>query len=177
MKKNLISVIILALLIVNIALTAIMMFSVVGSSRKTAALVDNISTALNLELAANGNGEEDEKTAVPMADIVTYNVAEGEKMTIQLKSDGGEDAEQHFCIVSVTLSMNSKDKAYKKFGETLAEKDSLIKGEIFDAFGQHTVDEARDNQEEIKDEILERLQKMFDSEFIFNVVFNDIMVQ
>ena len=46
MKKNLISVIILALLIVNIVLTAIMMFSVTGASKKTAALVDNIATAL-----------------------------------------------------------------------------------------------------------------------------------
>ena len=44
MKKNLISVIILALLIVNIVLTAIMMFSVTGASKKTAALVDNIGT-------------------------------------------------------------------------------------------------------------------------------------
>lgn len=174
MKKNLISIVILALLIVNIVLTAIMMFSVVGTSRKTAALVDNIATALNLELSANGTGEEDEAVSVPMADIATYDVSEGEKMTIQLKS---EDDSQHFCIVSVTLSMNTKDKAYKKFGETLAERDTLIKGEIFDVFGQYTVDEARNNQEEIKDEILERIQTMFDSEFIFNVVFNDIMIQ
>lgn len=174
MKKNLISIVILALLIVNIVLTAIMMFSVVGTSRKTAALVDNIATALNLELAANGNGEEDEAVSVPMADIATYDVAGGEKMTIQLKSDGDE---QHFCIVSVTLSMNTKDKAYKKFGETLSERDTLIKGEIFDVFGQYTVEDAKNNQEEIKDKILERIQTMFDSEFIFNVVFNDIMIQ
>ena len=58
MKKNLISIIILALLVVNVVLTAIMMFSVTGASRKTAALVDNISTALNLELTAKTeNGE------------------------------------------------------------------------------------------------------------------------
>ena len=46
MKKNLISIIILALLVVNIVLTAIMMFSVTGAANKTAALVDNIATAL-----------------------------------------------------------------------------------------------------------------------------------
>ena len=43
MKKNLISIIILALLIVNIVLTAIMMFSVTGTATKTSALVDNIT--------------------------------------------------------------------------------------------------------------------------------------
>ena len=47
MKKNLISIIILALLIVNIVLTAIMMFSVTGTATKTSALVDNITRALN----------------------------------------------------------------------------------------------------------------------------------
>ena len=52
MKKNLISVIILALLIVNVVLTAIMMFSVTSASQKTAALVDNIASALDLELTA-----------------------------------------------------------------------------------------------------------------------------
>lgn len=36
MKKNLISIIILALLIVNVVLTAIMMFSVTSASKKTA---------------------------------------------------------------------------------------------------------------------------------------------
>ena len=58
MKKNLISIIILALLIVNIVLTAIMMFSVTGASKKTAALVDNIATALDLELVSNEEAEE-----------------------------------------------------------------------------------------------------------------------
>ena len=39
MKKNLLSVLILALLVVNIVLTAIMMFSVMGTSQKTSRLV------------------------------------------------------------------------------------------------------------------------------------------
>ena len=75
MKKNLISIIILALLIVNIVLTAIMMFSVTGASKKTSALVDNIATALDLELAASGEGEAAEE-AVSMADTETYSFAE-----------------------------------------------------------------------------------------------------
>ena len=50
MKKNLISIIILALLIVNIVLTAIMMFSVTTTNRKTAALVGDIASAISLDL-------------------------------------------------------------------------------------------------------------------------------
>ena len=86
MKKNLISVIILALLIVNIALTAIMMFSVVGASKKTAALVDNIATATNLELSSGTAGPT---ATVSMADTETYSFAE--TMTIPLKKTEGDD--------------------------------------------------------------------------------------
>lgn len=180
MKKNLISIVILALLIVNIVLTAIMMFSVTGTSRKTAALVDNIATALNLELEANGNGEDAQEVVVPMSDIATYDISE--KMTIPLRIEQdaeGNDGDPHFFIAVVTLSMNTKDKDYKTYGsdEEMQSRESLIKSEINDIVGQYTVDEARNNQDQIRTEILERIQKMFDSEFIFNVAFSDIMIQ
>lgn len=173
MKKNLISIVILALVIVNVVLTAIMMFSVTSTSRKTSALVDNITTALHLELEANGNGEDTEKVVVPMSDIATYDISE--KMTIPLKLDA--DGNSHFFIASITLSMNTKDKAYKKYGEELESRESLIKSEINDVFSQYTIEEVRDNQDQIREEILERIQIMFDSEFIFNVAFGDIMYQ
>ncbi len=173
MKKNLISIIILALLIVNIVLTAIMMFSVTGASKKTSALVDNIATALDLELAASGEGEAAEE-AVSMADTETYSFAE--QMTIPLKKSEGEDKD-HYCIVSITLSINKKADGYKEYGsaESLATMEGLIKDEINSVFAQYTMEEARDNQEAIKKEIISRIQTMFDSKFIYNVSFGDIM--
>ncbi len=173
MKKNLISVIILALLIVNIVLTAIMMFSVTGASKKTAALVDNIATALDLELAASGDAAEAEE-AVSMADTETYSFEED--MTIPLKKSEGDDKD-HYCIVSITLSINTKADGYKEYGsaESLASREGLIKDEINGVFAQYTMEEARDNQETIKKEIVERIQQLFDSKFIYNVSFGDIM--
>lgn len=177
MKKNLISIVILALLIVNVVLTAIMMFSVVGTSRKTAALVDNIATALNLELAAKNEDGESEKVVIPMSNIETYDISE--KMTIPLKVEVNAEGEeeQHYFIAHITLSMNTKDKGYKKYGEELEGRESLIKGEINDVFSQHTLDDARNNQDQIREEILQRIQTMFESEFIFNVTFSDTMIQ
>lgn len=181
MKKNLISIIILALLIVNIVLTAIMMFSVVGTSRKTAALVDNIATALSLELSGSAEGEQEEKVEIPMDDIATYDIVD--KMTIPLQvevevdANGNEKEEAHYFIATVTLSMNTKDKGYKKYGETISERESLIKSEITDVISQRTVDEMRSSQDEVRQEILTRIQELFDSEFIFNVTFSDTMIQ
>lgn len=169
MKKNLISIIILALLIVNIVLTAIMMFSVTGTATKTSALVDNITRALNLELTAKGDAGA---SAVPISDIATYDIAE---MTIELQQDA--EGTQHFFVGSITLSMNTKDKDYKTYGGDMESRESLIKSEITDVISSYTVEDARSNQDTIKSEILERIQTLFNSEFVFNVAFSDILIQ
>lgn len=173
MKKNLISIIILALMVVNIVLTAIMMFSVAPASKKTAALVDNIATAMDLELAASNGGEAPEEV-VSMADTETYSFAN--KMTIPLKKSEGDDRD-HYCIVTITLSINTKADGYKEYGsaDSLAAKEGLLKDEINSVFAQYTMEEARDSQEIIKEQIIDRIQKMFDSKFIYNVSFGDIM--
>ena len=79
-------------------------------------------------------------------------------------------------MLSVTLSMNSKDKDYKTYGD-LSARESLIKGEINDAVSQHTADEARENSHVIEEEILQRVQTMFDSQFIYDVTFSSILIQ
>ncbi|MCD7726667.1 MAG: flagellar basal body-associated FliL family protein [Clostridiales bacterium] len=174
MKKNLISIVILALLIVNIVLTAIMMFSVTSASRKTAALVDNIAMALDLELSAQNGGEDAAEQSVPLTDTETYLISES--MTIPLKNSE-DDTSSHYCLVSVALSINTKDEGYKTYGSDLTSQESLIKSEINDIFSQYTMEEAKENQDQIKQEILERVQALFDSEFIYNVSFSDIMFQ
>lgn len=170
MKKNLISIIILALLIVNIVLTAIMMFSVTTTNRKTAALVGDIASAISLDFGTGENGEQEEEI-VPMADVVTYTIAD---MTIPLKK--GEDGESHFAMLSVTLSMNSKNKDYKKYGD-LTTREDLIKGEIIEAVGQYTLEEVNTDPQILKDNILSRIQGLFDSDFIFDVTLSSSLYQ
>ena len=58
MKKNLLSVLILVLMIVNIALSAVMMTNVISTNKKTAELMDSIGVAMNLELYTPGAGPE-----------------------------------------------------------------------------------------------------------------------
>lgn len=172
MKKNLLSILILALLVVNVVLTAIMMFSVMGMTRKTTALVTDIASALSLELT-DGSEAVEEEVVIPMEDVALHNIAD--KMTIPLKK--GEDGESHFVLVQVSFSMNTKDKGYKKYGATLAEKDPILKDAIIETFGNYTIDEVNNNQPEIKESILERVQTIFDSQFIFDVSFGEITPQ
>lgn len=171
MKKNLISVIILALLIVNIVLTSIMMFSVTSASRKTAALVTDIASVLDLELTGTGTEQEEAKEEVAMKDIEPYDITD---LTIPLKR--GEDGKDHYCLLSVTLSKNIKHKDYKTYGD-LTTKESLIKSEIVEVVGSYTMEELQADTEQVRADMLARIQELFGSDFIFNVSISSILFQ
>jgi flagellar basal body-associated protein FliL len=171
MKRNLFSIVILALVIVNLSLTAIMMFSVVPASKKTNALVTQICTVLDLELEANvaATGEEN----IPIDQIATYDIAD--KFTVNLKK--GTDGKDHFAVFSVTLSMDTKNDGYKTYGEKISEKESLIKSEINDIVSGFTLEEAQSNRDALQEALKQRLAEMFDSDFIIKVAFRDIVFQ
>ena len=172
MKKNLVSIIILALLIVNIILTSVMLFSVTGTMKKTASLIDGIAMALSLELGEDINAEAAVE-AVPMENIVVYQIAD--EMMVPLAV--GVDGEDHFCKVSVSLSMNSKADGYKEYGATVGEKEDLIKGEIVSAIGSYTIEEAKADTDAMRKDILQRIQNMYGYDFVYDVVFREIFFQ
>ncbi len=171
MKKNLLSIVILGLLIVNVVLTSVMLFSVTGTMKKTATLIDSISVALKLEM--NEGITQAQAQNVPMEDIDVYQIAE--EMMVPLAV--GADGKDHFCQVSVSLSMNTKSDGYKDYGETVSAKEDLIRGEIVNVISGYTIEEAKADTDSMRNAILERIQGMYDSDFIFNVVFREIYFQ
>ena len=174
MKKNLLTILILALLVVNLILTGIIMFSTISANKKTVALVNDIATILNLEIGDQAiGGEGAEEVKISIEDTEVYDIADS--MTIGLKN--GADGESHYAIVEVSLSVNKKDKKYKEFKPMLSTNESLIKSEVIDVFSSYTKDEAETDLRAIQDEILGRIQKMFDSQFVFDVSFRNINFQ
>ena len=172
MKKNLISVIILALLVVNLVLTAVMMFSVMSVNQKTSRLVGDIASALALDFS--DPAAEQEAVEVPIADIETYRFAD--QLNITLKDTG--DGITHYFITGVSFSMNSKDKGYKKYGEKMEEQADLLKSCVYNVISNYALEDLRaDNNEAAAQEILKQIQEMYDSEFIFKVNFIDFMYQ
>lgn len=175
MKKNLLTIIILALLVVNIVMTAVMMFTVIPANRKTIALVNDIAGVMNLELT-NPVDAASAGVAVSVDDTVTYDIAD--QLTISLKKSEG-DEKDHFAILSVTLYMNSKDDDYKTYGgEAVGERESMIKNEIIDAIGNYTYEEVQAlGNAGLQDAVLEKIQSMYNSRFIYKVGFRDVMFQ
>jgi len=171
MKRNIFSIVIMALVVVNLVLTAIMMFSVVPASKKTNALVTQICSVLDLEL--EGSASKNEDGSIPIEQIATYDIADS--MTVNLKKDA--DGKEHYAVFSVTLSMDKKSEGYETYGEGIAEKESLIKSEIIDVVSSFTMEEAQSNKEGLQEALKQRLSEMFDSDFIIKVAFRDIVFQ
>lgn len=171
MKKNMLSILILALLVVNVVLTSVMMFTMMGTTKKTSRLIDGISAALSLEIASPEEAGTESAVEVTMEDIKVYQIAD--QMTIGLAK--GADGKNHYCMMSVSLSLNSKDEDYEKYSATLGDNEDMIKDKIFQIVGSHSIEEAESNQDGLRQEILEAIQQMYGSKFVYNVVFRDII--
>lgn len=74
-------------------------------------------------------------------------------------------------MLTVSISMDTKNSDYKDLKPQVEEKVNLIKGDINNIVSQYTIDEIKNNQSAVQDEILKDLQKMFGSDFIVAVGF------
>lgn len=178
MKKNLLSVLILALMIVNIVLTAIMMVSVISTNGKTGELVTSIATVMNLELY---DPSGDPAGSVPLSQTDTYPLAD--RLMIQLKptvSENGSSTGANMITFYMSLAMNMEHKDYENMGsaEKLASLEIEIKDAVASVLQNYTEQECRDNLDgPIREEILAALQKMFQSDFIYRISISDVYYQ
>ena len=136
MKKNLMSVIILALVFANFVLTALLMFTVLPETKKANKMIEDVCNAVDLEL---NSGAATGLSNTSIDKIKAYTVNGGEKMTMSFAN--GDDNKQHFLVATISLSMNTESENFKTYGESIAEKDSIIKSSITDIVHKYTMDE------------------------------------
>ncbi len=171
MKKNLMTVIILALVLVNLVLTAILAFTIIPQTRKSNQLIDKIASAIDLELE---DGSSKDTAAVPVEDIEVYDIEAS--FTVNLSPSG--DGKDHVAVFSIGLSLNTKSDGYKRIGtEGLKAKETLIKNDINTIVSGYTMEQFREDEQSVKDAILEDLQEMFGSDFIVGVSFSSVNTQ
>lgn len=169
MKKNMLTVLILALLIVNLVLTSVLMVSVMGTNQKTSELVNNIATVMRLELTQPGESGQE----ISLEDTAVYNLT---TMTIPLASDPSaqDGGVQRYIQFDAALSMNMNSDGYKTYGETIADRESLVKDAISSVVSAHTESECRADLEGLKAEILQAVQNLFQSDFIYQVAISEV---
>lgn len=172
MKKNLLSILILVLLIVNIALTAVMMISVTGTNKKTAELVTSIATVMNLELYSPGGVSVAD---VPLSETDTYDLSDL-MIPLAISTTVNQDGElvsskQSYIVFTLSLFQNTKHDDYKTLGgETnITVYESQIKDVVNTVVGSHTLEECQNDFDSIREEILQEIQHLFGSNFIYKI--------
>lgn len=162
MKKNLMTVIILALVFANFVLSAIMMFTILPQTQKANEMIKKVCEAIDLEL---NSGAATGLSNLPVSQIEVYDVAEGDTMTVNL-ADGS------YAVISIAISVNNQSEEYEEGTTTpLSTKESLIKDAVREIVGKYTKDELNASSEAAKAEILKILKQDFGAEYVVGVSF------
>ncbi len=170
MKKNILAIFILATTVINLTLTAVSLFVVIPSTKRTDNLVKKVVSIIDLELESPIKGLNDD--GISIEDITTHEIND---MTVNLKKSS--DSKAHYAAVNCTLSLNKKAKDYAKKEPLITEQEGYIREVIQTEIGNYTFDTILDNKDNIRTAIQETLNVKFNSDFIVRVSFSSFIVK
>jgi flagellar FliL protein len=166
MKKNILTIIILAMCLINIVISAVLIFVMVPTANKSITLINKVAQIIDLELESPDNGMAN----IGVSDIETYLI--DERLTCLLSKSGDTD---HYAVLYLSLSLNKTHDDYTELKDYISQYENNMKEIVGDEFSKYTIDEARVMKDKIKDQVLIRIQELFQSDFIINVSFGNIM--
>ena len=170
MKKNILTIIIMAIVLINTILTGVVIFVIVPQAQRTQKVIDKVASIIDLEL-----GDPTTATGqLSIDDIATYDMPE--KLTVPLKSSGDT---VHYAVFPVAFSMDKTNKDYTVLSKKLTEYNTAIEGIFQDAFIKYTMEDLQNtaNKDAIRADVLKGVKELFQSDFIINVSFGTILTQ
>lgn len=174
MKKNIFTIIIMALAVVNVVLTAVIVFTVVPSMNRTNNLIKQITQVIDLELEAS---EMDDNSVVSIKDRENHEFTNtAGTVTINLKK--GADNKDHWAqLDAVIVTVNKSGEDYGDLVANLTEKKSDVINVVSDVIGGLDYETISSSRDDMKEEIIKRLQEHFESETIIDVSFDNLRFQ
>ena len=153
MKKNLITVVILALCLVNLVFNILLVFTFMPSAQKTNKLIDDIAKILELEL------ENQVESSFDVANLDMFQLEQGNPVNLAPDASGKMAVLQY----GLTINMDKTAPDYEKLAANIPLSTSLIYDAARNVFGKYTYAQVIDNnmQGKIKEELLESLRQTF----------------
>lgn len=171
MKKNITTIIIMALVALNVVLSSILIFVMMPAQSKVNTLVTDISNIVKLELETM----KKEDTPLSIVDQEIYTI--DKKINITLKQD--TDGKLHYAgIDSISITMNTKASSYKNISSVLEKNRDYITEIVQECYSKYTLATATTKTEEIKKRVLDEIIKYFDNtDCITNISFGNLRFQ
>ena len=172
MKKNIFSVLITALTVINVVLTAVMFFVMLPTFQKTNNLITQVASVLNLEL--NGDDDVNPDANYTIKDMQSIPVAFESDETYNLQA--GTDGKAHYAMLSgYVIYLNNKSDDFKDINELLTADQSQITGIVRTVIQSHTSEDGA--QDVIEKECLEKIEELLDSKVVVKINLNGYVRQ
>ncbi|MDE7298822.1 MAG: flagellar basal body-associated FliL family protein [Lachnospiraceae bacterium] len=165
MKKNILAIIILAATLVNLTLSALMLFVYLPNAQKMNTMITKICGVIDMELESPLPKDKEQQIAVTDLESIVV----GTNMAVNLTP--GADGKKYFAQITATIVLNKKAEDYKKIQPLMEPQAELIKEIIQNRISALTPDNFQAAKELVKNEILADLRESFDTECIYSVVF------
>lgn len=172
MKKNIFSVIITALTVINVVLTAVMFFVMLPTFQKTNNLITQVASVMNLELNADDPANPDSNYTIQDLESIPVDFETDATYNLQPDSSGTN----HYAMLSgYVIYLNTKSDDYKSISSLLTEDQSQITGIISNVIQSHTSENG--TQDVVEKECLEKIAELLDSKVVVQINLNGYVRQ
>lgn len=176
MKKSTLTIIILALVLINVVLTILLTFSLVTTSRKTDSLITKVAALIDLDIASEA-GSGNNSTVPAITDLEILDVVVNDttnKITMTVSDSAGN---KHHVVVNATITLNKTSKDYQNMRATVDANMKYIVTTISDTICSYSYENVLSQKTTIAKQVLTKLQDAFKSDIIYDFAFGDYIVQ
>ncbi len=161
MKKNILTIVIMAASIINLVLTAVLIFSVMPAMNKTSNLIDK--SVIDLEIESKN--EKNEQT--PVENLEVFEIPYEANVNINLQKEAGDEQDHYAVIKGIRVSFDKEADGFSDV-KGLIEKNTTyvedIVKETISSFSSSTISE-----EKVKEEAVKKLQERYDTKCIVEI--------
>jgi flagellar FliL protein len=163
MKKNILTVVIMAATVINLVLTIVLVFSVMPAMNKTSNLIDKVASVIDLEIEDKSKDEE-----YTMADLEPLDLPYDEKQTWSFTMAEGSEEKHYVQLTGITLSLNMKAEDFENLKTQISTNPVYAKDLVKKTITAYTFDEF--DQTKACKECVKKLQEMYDTKAIVDVI-------
>ena len=170
MKKNILTIVIMAATLINVILSAVLVFSVMPAMNKTSNLIDKVASVIDLEIE-DANAEDQEYT---IDDLQTYTKTYDSTVNINLKKEAGDDSNHYAQLAGFTISFNSKAEDFSKINESIQTNDVYVDDIVKETISSYTVSSL--DLVKVRSEIVKKIQKKYNTKGVLEISLNDPLI-
>lgn len=169
MKKNILTIVIMASTLLNLILTIVIVFSVVPAMNKTGKLVDKVASVIDLEIESKTSEEDSYSVSDLEVEKITYD----NSVKINLQKDEGDDTAHYALLDEIVVSFNKMAEDCETVKKSINENNVYVSDIVKEVIGEYTVSTI--SEAKVKQEAIKRLQDKYDTKSIVEISLNGFL--